>query len=553
MNVSHVLNTSHSFRPQIERAIQHLLCEQNRDPFSVTYGCFDRRYWAWKITDFPESTFQRNVYPLAWFLTHTDPQQQEIINALTEAIKAGLNYAAQIQHRNGSFDQAFPYEYSFGATAFLLEPLLKSYQIIQDKCSSPFRKKFERCLRFSADFLCQQNETHGFISNHLAGAVFSLLSSAAFFNDTKYERRALELLDVILSHQSKEGWFLEYDGADPGYQTLCIHYLAQVYRQKPEAKLRAAIQKALSFLSWFVHPDGTFGGEYGSRRTAIYYPGGVALLSSEFPIAGSICRFMIKSVIENRTVTPDQIDMSNLAPLLCSYLLIPDTFYSDQLQNIPLLPFENKSISQDFPDAGLYIRGTHRYHAIAGVSNGSVLKIFDKKRKAIIWNDCGYFGQTRKGAYITNQITDRSRSCQSESHTIEISTPFYKVTQPVPTSFRFIVLRFLNLTMMRNRKFGNFVKRLLVKLLMKGNRKVPLVLTRKLRFDEDKVSIHDILNSKKSFSLSWLRFGQSFVSIHMASSRYFENFFTVQRGPGSQQVNTEELQTRGEIEMKVSI
>ena len=23
-------------------------------------------------------------------------------------------------------------------------------------------------------------------------------------------------------HQSEEGWFKEYDGADPGYQTLCL-------------------------------------------------------------------------------------------------------------------------------------------------------------------------------------------------------------------------------------------------------------------------------------------------------------------------------------------
>jgi hypothetical protein len=548
-----MLNTTHSIRQQIERSIQHLLCEQNRDPFSKTYGCFDRRFWAWKITDYPESTFQRNVYPLAWLLKHTNQQRKEIIDVLIEAITAGLKYATQIQHKNGSFDQAFPYEHSFGATAFLLESLLKSYQIIQNKCSFPLKKQFERCLRLSADFLCHHNETHGFISNHQASAVLSLLTSAAFFNDMKYERRAIELLNTILTNQSKEGWFLEYNGADPGYQTLSIHYLAQVYKRKPEAKLKSAIQKALSFLSWFVHPDGTFGGEYGSRRTAIYYPGGIALLSSEFPTAGSICRFMIKSIIENRTVTLDQIDMGNLAPLLSSYLLLLDTYPSDQLQNVPLLPFEKESVNQNFPDGGFYIRGTHQYYAIVGVSNGGVLKIFDKKRKVIMRNDCGYFGQTKKGAYITTQITDRSCSCQIKSNKIEIYTPFYEVSQIIPTASLFIVLRLLNLTIMRNIKLGNYVKRLLVKVLMKEKQIAPLVLTRKLRFDNDKVFVHDILQLKKSLCLSWLKFGQSFVAIHMSSGRYFENFLTARKSLSSQQVDVEGLRMRGKIEIKVSI
>ena len=40
---------------QVEAIGQRLLFVQNRDPYSNTYGCFDRRYWAWKLTDFPEA------------------------------------------------------------------------------------------------------------------------------------------------------------------------------------------------------------------------------------------------------------------------------------------------------------------------------------------------------------------------------------------------------------------------------------------------------------------------------------------------------------------
>jgi len=43
-----------SLSDQVNITCRHLLSEINRDPSSSTYGCFDRRYWAWKLTDFPE-------------------------------------------------------------------------------------------------------------------------------------------------------------------------------------------------------------------------------------------------------------------------------------------------------------------------------------------------------------------------------------------------------------------------------------------------------------------------------------------------------------------
>jgi len=34
----------------------------------------------------------------------------------------------------------------------------------------------------------------------------------------------------IYDHQSREGWYEEYGGADPGYQTLCTFYLARLWQ-----------------------------------------------------------------------------------------------------------------------------------------------------------------------------------------------------------------------------------------------------------------------------------------------------------------------------------
>ena len=98
---------------QVHQSCRHLLSEINRDHVMPTYGCFDRRYWAWKLVDFPEATFQRNLANLAWYADNLDDLIDRSL--VQDYVIAGLRYTARIQHRNGSFDQAFPFERSFGA------------------------------------------------------------------------------------------------------------------------------------------------------------------------------------------------------------------------------------------------------------------------------------------------------------------------------------------------------------------------------------------------------------------------------------------------------
>ncbi len=535
--------------PLFEAACRHLLSEQDRDPYSPTYGCFDRRYWGWKLVDYAESTYQRNVYPLGWWLTHGN-HGPEMTAVLGEVVKAGIAYTTRIQHKDGSFDQAFPHEHSFGATAFLLHPLLETYKSVRGLWPATPQLNIEASLRRASDFLCRHDEAHGLISNHLAGAVLSLLVSADFFHELRYEQRAAELLTHILAHQSSEGWFVEYDGADPGYQTLCLYYLAQVYRLRRDTALRNALAKAVDFQTWFIHPDRTFGGEYGSRRTAIYYPGGLALLADEFPLAGSMTRFMLLSIAGGYTITVADVDMGNLAPLLSNYALAMEAGGIGK-KSLPPLPCEQEEISHDFPQAGIFIRGSKRYYAVVGASNGGVLKVYDRKKQTIIWNDGGYAGQTVRGLWVTTQMTDLKRPITVNSLDIRIEAPFYAMLRAIPTPFQFVVLRLLNLTVMRNLWLGNIIKWLLVRMLISGKKATSLHLTRVIHFDAESITVTDHLRG--GLELRWLAFGRPFVAIHMASANYFENpesAFMVSR---VQNVPGLGLLAKGMIEQQVTI
>ena len=83
-------------------------------------------------------------------------------------------------------------------------------------------------------------------------------------------------------------WPLEYDGFDPGYETLGIQYLARYWEKTRDARVLASLRRAVAFFAHAVHPDGSVGGAYGSRHTRLYFPAGFEILAGEIPEAASV-------------------------------------------------------------------------------------------------------------------------------------------------------------------------------------------------------------------------------------------------------------------------
>jgi hypothetical protein len=380
----------------------------------------------------------------------------------------------------------------------------------------------------------------------------ALFFSGDYFDEPRFTRRAERILQVILGSQSEEGWFPEYDGADPGYQTLCLYYLTQIYQINPTDALKDALDKAIKFIAHFLHPDGSFGGEYGSRRTAIFYPGGLASLKKEFPIAGSIIQAMCRSICAGDTISLNDIDLGNLAPLLSNYVCLLQAKVLDEQEQVPPLPWEQPSARQDFSEAGLYIRGTQNYYAILGVSNGGVLKVFDKAEQRLLWDDCGYVGKLGNGTLVTTQMTIPDRPCTVRDNDIVLFSKFYRVLHTLPTPFRFFLLRLINLTLMRNVKLGELVKRKLVRILISGKREYDLELQRKVDFEPIRVIVEDKISMSSRLKVRWLEFGRKFVGIHMASARYSKYRSTNQVLPVPQ-IDTKQLNQQKHLTVRVVI
>lgn len=517
-NEYHTRMKTISIHDQLMLACRRALNLQDQDPLSKTRGCFDRRFWAWKICDYPEATFQRLILPLCWY---ADEEEDSMLQAKAKnAIRLGLEFAFSIQHTDGSFDQAYPHEHSYGATAFLLHPLLKTFQFVLPGYDPLKKKEIEERLYRSASYLAKHKELHSFISNHLAGSALALIEAGSYFNESAFSQAGQDLVDQIITKQSSEGWYLEYDGADPGYQTLCVHYLAQAFRLTQEKKLLESLKRSIHFLTHFAHPDGSFAGEYGSRRTAVYYPGGAALLAKTLPEAAALQAFMQRSIEEGKTARVTDMDIGNLAPLLSSTILAAQEKKAFPAK-MEMLPCQSEAVQQDFPDAGLSIHGNSHYYAVLGISNGGVCKVFDKQKTKLVHNDCGLILRMGHGIYLTNQHTHlKNATVKVEDSHISFSVPFEEYKSMEQSPGKFFLLRLANLSLMRIRLFNELVKRVLVKILVSPSSSAKLMLKASYSFSEDSIQIEETITGKAVKDIQAIFRASGFTAIHMASARY---------------------------------
>jgi hypothetical protein len=490
------------YRPLL---LPRILSSIDRDPFSKTRGCADRRYWAWKTVDFPDATFSR----LALLLHKMDPA------ACRDPIDFIFAYLARIQHRDGSFDQAFPNEHSHGAAAFLLADLAEI-------CSgnAELFNRHRKMLERMGGYLIRYGEGHDFISNHLAGAALGLFRLSELTGDAASRKRAVEYQNLILKKQSPEGWYPEYGGADPSYQTLCMTYLALIHQMHADPVLLESLGRAVQFVAYFAHPDGSFGGEYGSRNCEIIYPGGLALLSKHFPLAAALTQWAAWSYRESRTVTPLAVDTENLTPVLSNVFLaeqyaVPSS--GDRPQE--KLPYEQGPFVQDFHEAGIRIVNREHYYAVIGWKKGGVIKAFNKLGKKIILDDCGVVIETSNGRLATTQMLSPLHKADFSAEDIAVASPTFYLAQPVPSPARFLLLRLLNLSLWKIRRLREAGKKLLVFLLIRNGKKCGLRVHREIRFGPESPEVKDRLTSPAGKGK--IRAGGKFSSIHMASSRYF--------------------------------
>lgn len=508
------------FLEAITARIPRVLGMLDREPFSPTHGCGDRNYWAWKFVDFPGARFQEGLCALAYLHAHPFAGSPYHANPrLREWIAAGFDFWAGIQRPDGDFDEAYPLERSLAATAFTTFYLAEAWGFLEGDLPEPTRERFLRGIERAADWLVRNDETHGFLSNHLAAAAGALLHAHRITGLARFEARGRYFLDRILEHQSTEGWYDEYGGADVGYQTHGSFYLARCLELGGPGELGESLERSFRFLAHFVHPDGSLGGEYASRNTQTYYPAAFEMLAASSGAARWIADALRPSVSSLAAAGLGSVDAYNLYPLLNNYVFAHRAAVLRGAEGAAPEPPQPESGSVHFPDAGLWVLRRPRYQLVVGLQKGGVVKLFDRERARLAGSDCGWIGRLRDGGVVSSQWEEPGRDVHVSDEEIRIEGRFAQISRPVMTPARFLAFRLFTLTLGRVPRVARWVKALLVRVLIYRKREVSLTFCRTIVPGDDGVEIRDRLAG--SAQLARLERGEIFTTIHMGSSRYF--------------------------------
>ncbi|HKQ72880.1 MAG TPA: hypothetical protein VJ810_04070 [Blastocatellia bacterium] len=517
-------NGSRFYAAMILEQSPRALSLMDRDAMSPTAGCCDRAYWAWKFVDFPGARFQEALCALSFlYATEIDGNPYFHNARLLEWIGLGLRFWSSIQHRDGSFDEAYPFERSLAATAFTTFYVGEALEFLGDHLSSDLRAGTQETMRRAGWWLARNDETHGFLSNHLAAAAAALHHVYRVTLEKSFAQRSRYFLDKILDRQSSEGWYEEYGGADPGYQTHGSFYLARVWQLTRDEQLMKSLCHSMSFLAHFAHPDGSLGGEYASRNTQTYYPAAFEMFASVDPAAAWIAETMRPSLGGGAAAGLRCIDAQNFFPCLNNLVF---AYLATKSERTAPAPDESSSRPGLvwFPEAGLARVRREAFDAFVGTAKGGVIKVFDRARNKLVYSDCGYIGRLNNGRLISTQYQDHARKVRVEAERIEVEGVFLEVSRPTMTALRFTAFRLFTLSVGRLAVLGRWLKRRLVKVLIHNQRMARIHFKRVITFDDFSVCVRDEIGGPDGADggrVESIRWGESFSTIHMGSSRYF--------------------------------
>ncbi|MEX2558533.1 MAG: hypothetical protein WD403_01400, partial [Pirellulales bacterium] len=397
--------------------VPRLLGAVDRNPYRPTYGCFDREFWHYRTSGFASQMYQEAVLPLALVYTRPLPGSRWHGQArLAELVLAGLEFCARSSHRDGSCDDYYPFERALGAAVFSLQAAAHACQLL--RLDSP---RVRDWLVKRARWVARQDES-GRLANHQALAALGLTRVATITGDERFARAARARLERVLSWQSDEGWFEEYGGADPGYQTVTIDCLAKIRRLTGEKSLDEPLRRAVAFARLFLHPDGSCGGPYGSRGTMHFYPHGFELLASDNVEAAELADGFLRALGAGTQAwfEDDRMYTHRLANLLEAYIDWSPKRPAPAARPAPA----GSEATVYLPKAGLLVRRRDGGHTVVSAARGGAFKHFPAGQPCV--TDAGLILETTDGRLAVSQCHGHGRRVDWDGR-LTVSGPLHWV------------------------------------------------------------------------------------------------------------------------------
>lgn len=492
------------------RGARRALALLDKNPLSASYGCFDRKYWQYKIIDFPSGMQQELVMPLAWAWV-TDVQGNPYFQnrRVEEYIRAAFRFFEQAQKADGSLDDYFPFERAFGATAYALAANAAAARIT-GMVSDNEVASFERAAQFLSTF-----KERGTLSNHHAIAVCALAEVAQLTRSEIWAIEAKRILTYLESVQQEEGWFPEYGGCDLGYQTVTVEFLARASILLDDPRPEKMAQRCTEFTKHFLHPDGSLGGEYGSRNTYNFYPGGFALLSPACPAASEVLRGYVSAL---DTLSENALEDDGVFGHMLSSWVVTVTakkvLEKSPHDGAPLQPWLHS-----FDGAQLYCGGVGKLKIYGTNAKGGSLKIYREGR--LIHSDTGFAGRLSNGrAFCQNKLSPTASTIEGLNVVVAGQLQYFSSKRL--TMLKMAGLRLAGIIFGKFPAFSHFIRALMQRILIFGARNTGMKYCRRVQILPNAIKILDTIDVPDTIKISALFRSTDCVNMHVVTADSFQ-------------------------------
>lgn len=501
--------------PEARRRLYHGLARSllprlwtlaDTNPWRSTFGSFDREYWHYRTADFPCGMQQEAALALALACsTRVGGSRWYGLRRARELAVAAVEFAARSARSNGALDDYYPYEQAVGATAFCLRAAAVTRKLLDIRS-----ERVDRWLQKAARWLLEHRET-GFLANHEALVCLAVTLVGQQLGCAALIEGARRRLQELLERQSPEGWFPEYGGCDPGYHTVLVAFLADLWRRTGWPELQQPLERAVTFAAAVQHPDGTFGGEYGSRNTFHCYAHGFELLA-HLPDAQTVLRKLAAGIARGRVLPPEDDRMIAhygvdrlLAALDCQHPLSERE--TDEAGRSGLIRF---------PDAGLIVLSRPPLRVVVGLSKGGVLKAY--RGETLILSDTGLVVELNDRT-IAGTCIGRPERVVIDQQGCEIEGWFREMRHPLISPFKQVLFRVANLIV--GRLSPNALRYMLQRLAITGQRHVGVRFRRRIHWDGPMI-IHDTIEWTGDCPVARLWLSTNATSMYVAASDHYQ-------------------------------
>ncbi|MGD9581458.1 MAG: hypothetical protein AB7V50_08800 [Vampirovibrionia bacterium] len=497
----------------------------DKGEFSPTYGCFDRNFWHYKtVTDYPSATYQQCSLFLAHLYASYLPgnnfyQQKEILQLCISSIE----YWLSIQNSDGSFNEWYPNEHSHVATAFTLYAITESLLLIKSEIDYEVLQRYKISLMKAVKWLVKNPDT--VVTNHSAGALTAIYNTYMLYSDKSLLKHVDECVALLKDLQSQEGWFKEYYGADIGYTSVSIDFLAKYYNKSGDERVYNILEKAVTFLAYFMHPDGSSGGEYGNRNTKYIMPAGIHLLAKYFEPARFVLDNFYYGFKKGTQITLDNVDDRYYTFFFAPNYIEAAVYFSNlKEEDIKFDRTRFTYFSHIFSQAGIVVKKTPNYYFVCNFKKGGVIKLFGNDGN-LLYSDSSYFVKFVNKKLASSQTlipnldyyVDNSEEDEVE---IKFESPFKWVNTSLPLTKILIPFRIFNYTLGYFNFIMDYFNNHIKKKFISKPKFAPLTIKRNISIKNNVLTIEDVISKKTDLKVYSIDLPASKTNLHVPSSRY---------------------------------